>query len=220
MIITTTGNTIINTSLAEVEVTIITSAAVIVCIGGRNLAVVAVDREDADSLWSWGGGYNRYTGACWAVIGQCRQTSKLSKPLVTGGSSAGDRDITVRAGVHSGGLLVVEHIGDISVQLAAAGRTAGWLSEWCEGGGRALAAVDQELLESSLDLGNASWVDGLLGIANGRLCNWSRSCLWGWLNWGRLLINRADWGRFLVLNCSRLGCDGLLLLDGDLETEL
>jgi len=48
VIITTTENSIVNTALTEVEVTIITGAAVIMLIGDGLAAIVAVDREDVD----------------------------------------------------------------------------------------------------------------------------------------------------------------------------
>ena len=83
-----------------------------------------------------------------------------------------------------------------------------------------MVAVDEELLESSLNLGNASWIDGLLGIADSRLGGWSWCDFWRWLNRGWLLINWADWARLFVLNSSRLGSDRLLFLDGDLQTKL
>ena len=124
VIIATTGNTIINASLAEIEVAIVTGAAVVVCIGGRNLAVIAVDRVDTDSLWSWGSWNNRVAGSSCMVAGQGGQSGKLSKPLVASGRSTGDWDITARAGIHSWGVLVMEHIWDVSVQLATASRAA------------------------------------------------------------------------------------------------
>jgi hypothetical protein len=51
--ITSAENTVIDTGLAEIKVTIIASAAVIVLIWDGIVAVVAVDREDADT-GSWG----------------------------------------------------------------------------------------------------------------------------------------------------------------------
>jgi hypothetical protein len=47
VIITTTKNAIIHTVLAEIKITIIASAAVIVLIWNSAAAVIAVHREDA-----------------------------------------------------------------------------------------------------------------------------------------------------------------------------
>ena len=80
--------------------------------------------------------------------------------------------------------------------------------------------VDEKFLEPTLDLGNG-WIDCLLriGCRCWSLRSWGRG-RFDVIEEGRLLLNRANWARLLVLDGSRLWSDGLLVLDGNLETKL
>lgn len=81
---------------------------------------------------------------------------------------------------------------------------------------RTLGTVDQELLESTLDLSNASRVDSLLRVADGRLPDGGGGWCWGWLN--RLVVDQAD--QLLVFDGSWLGGHWIVVDDRDLETKL
>lgn len=81
MVLTLADYSLIDTSLAEIIITILASAAVIVNIWDRFVAVVAVDSEDANSL------------DCRALAAFVRERSKFSKPLVTSSGATGDWDL-------------------------------------------------------------------------------------------------------------------------------
>lgn len=82
MILALAENSIINARLAEIKVTILTGAAVVVNIGNRSIAVVAVDGEHTDSL-----------SRGWAVATLAGEGRKLREPLVTSSSTPSNRNL-------------------------------------------------------------------------------------------------------------------------------
>ena len=96
MVITLACNAIFNASLAEIEVAIIASTAVIVLIWDSTFAVVAVNREDID------GRRNREAGIIAdGILTFVVDTSKFSKPSITGSGTTGNGDLGT---VHLGSL--------------------------------------------------------------------------------------------------------------------
>jgi hypothetical protein len=93
-------NTALNTALAEIKITIITSVAVIVLIWDGTFTVVAVNRKDADGRRSREAG----VGAD-SILTLIIDASELSKPSVAGSGAAGNRDLGAWARIHLGGVL-------------------------------------------------------------------------------------------------------------------
>jgi hypothetical protein len=199
---TSTEDSIINTRLAEIEVAIITSAAMIVLVWDSVGAVVAVDREDAGCSWA-------ASVVADSVLAFLGHTSKLSKPLVASSSSASNGNFSAGWGSHLGRLLV----------LCVCGAAAGGADDRRRGLGAETRLVDKEVLEAILDLSNRSRANSLLGIDLLDLFLDARSIVSGLSNRG-LLLDGADWAGLLVLNGSLLWGWGRVVDDGDLETEL
>jgi hypothetical protein len=161
VILTTAKNAVIHTGLAEIEVTIIAGAAMIVFIWDSLAAVVAVDGEYAD-----GGNRSRWSISAWArLLAIIGQSSQLCKPLVPSSSTTSDRNLSARAVVHSRSLLVMEHAGNFTLELAAARSHRGHA---CCASGAGSGLIDEKLLESTLDLGNRAGIDCVLRVAHGR----------------------------------------------------
>lgn len=221
MVLALAENSIVNAGLAEIKVTILASAAVVVNIRDRSVAVVAVNGEYADSL-----------GRGWAVATLTGEGRKLCEPLVTGSSTTSDWNLGARAGIHSGSLLVMIHACSIAMDIAL---RLGWTTarrvddrrestagDWAWD--RDLAgAFDEQILESALKFCDGTCEGSLFGIVDCRrsLRSWGCGLNEG-LSDGLTLDNWADWGRllFFVFNGSWLRCNRLLILDGHLETKL
>jgi hypothetical protein len=88
VVLTLAGNAILDTILAEIEVTIITSAAVIMFVGDSRFAVVAVNGEDTD-----GRGRGETGVVANSILTFVVHTSELSEPSITGSGATGDRDL-------------------------------------------------------------------------------------------------------------------------------
>jgi hypothetical protein len=96
MIITIAKSSGINARLAEVKITIIAGAAMVMLLGNLGTAFVAEDSENANS-------WRSAVTSTLTIIGEL---SKLCEPLVTGSSTASDRNLGARAVIHSGNLFV------------------------------------------------------------------------------------------------------------------
>jgi hypothetical protein len=158
VVLTTAKNPLIDTGLTEVKVAIIAGTAMIVLIWNRFTAVVAVNGEYADS------GSSRCSCSCAGLLAFIRQSGQLCKPLVSSGSTTGNWNLSARAVVHSRSLLMMEHAGNLSLELTAA-KSHRWHA--CSAGGAGSRLVDEKFLESTLDFGNRSWIDCLLRVAHG-----------------------------------------------------
>lgn len=86
--IATAEDTIINTILAEIKVTVIASAAVIVLIWNGFGAVITINREDAD-----GGRSCHAILHPKSILTLLGHTSKLRKPFIAGSRTTADRNI-------------------------------------------------------------------------------------------------------------------------------
>jgi hypothetical protein len=88
VVVALAGNTILNTVLAEIEVAIITSAAVIMLIWDSGFTVVAVNGEDVDGRGSREAGV-----VADSILTLIIDTSKLGEPSISGSGATGDRDL-------------------------------------------------------------------------------------------------------------------------------
>jgi hypothetical protein len=225
MIFALAENSVVNASLAEIKITILASAAVVMNIRDGLIAVVAINSEDADSL-----------GGSGALAALGRKRREFSKPLITGSGATSDWDFCAWTSVHSRSLSVMINACSILVEAAwdtAAGRvddrrgpnmSKGIRHSATDGRTRNVGSGgDQEILESTLKFGNRAWESYLLSVLNsGGFCR-SWGCRFDKGFGNRLpLDNGADWSNLLllVLDRSWLWCNGCLILNGHLETKL
>lgn len=108
MVVALAGNAILNTAQAEIKVTLITGAAVVVLIWNGTFAVIAVNRE-----YAGGRGSRETSVVANSILTFVVDASKLSKPSITGNGATVNGDFGAVA-IHLRGLLV-------SLQLTAAG---------------------------------------------------------------------------------------------------
>jgi len=90
VILSWTQESIINAGLAQIVVSIITIAAMIVLLRDGSLAVVAENREDADCGSSW-----HLDSIADTVLTIGRQAGKFCEPLIAGSRATGDGNIGV-----------------------------------------------------------------------------------------------------------------------------
>jgi hypothetical protein len=220
VILTTAENTVIDTGLAEIKVTIIAGTAVVVNIGDCLGAVITINGENADCGRSWAF-IVAITNSTLSLIGQA---SELSEPSVTSSGTSGDWNLRARAGVHLGSIpsrVIPNRVESLNVSLCVIARERVDEGRW--GVVAKSWVVDEEFLKSTLDLGNWTWIDGLLRICDIRWCLWNWDGCLGWLGKAlecRLLFHRANRAWLLILYSSRLWHDRLLILNSDLETKL
>lgn len=156
----------VDTGRAEVKVSIVTGAAVVVLVGDRTLAAVAVDGEGGGGVRGWDAG--AVSDGILALVGH---TGKLSKQLLSCGNAPGVRGLGARG---DGGLGCYRGVHRFD-------RGGG-----AHDGAFAARAVDQQTLEVALEvrdrlevgwgrggggrgLGVRRRVGGGLGDGNGRL---------------------------------------------------
>jgi hypothetical protein len=152
----------IDTGLAEIIVAIIAGTAMIVLIWDRFTAVVAENGEYAGGQGWW----NRWSDcACTCLLTFIGQSGQLCKPLIPSGSATSNRDLSARTVVHSRNFFVMEHAGNLSLELSAA-RSHRW-DAGCASEARS-RLVDEEFLKPTLDLGNRTRIDCLLRVTGGR----------------------------------------------------
>lgn len=151
MIGTIASNTILNTALAEIKVTIIASTAMIMLVWDSTFTFVAIDREDVDRRWS------RETSlVANSILTLIIDTSKFSEPSVAGSRATSDRGFCACARVHLVAVWVRE-----ATATARRGRA----------GADTTRLADKKFLEPTLNLGNRARRDPswLLGLSN-RAC--------------------------------------------------
>jgi hypothetical protein len=150
VVLSAAGISFVDTALAKVKVAIVADAAVIMLIRHRLVAVVAVDREDTDSV-------RRRNASLVAngVLALIRNGCKFGKPFVTSSAATGDGDLSRGS---FGCLWIMRAAGDFSLIWAASSARRATESR----------VVDQKLFESALKLVDGSWLHGGLLVSR----NW------------------------------------------------
>ena len=147
VIFTVASNSIINTGLTKIEISVITSAAVIVNIWDRIITIVAVHRIHTDC------GASTCTKGILAFL---RQFCNFCKPLLTIGHPSGDRNLDFG---------MRRHLIHLSLDV---GVVADWATaargSWCGGNGDGSLVINKKLLETSLKITHASTISWLLSV--------------------------------------------------------
>jgi hypothetical protein len=199
----------IDAGRAQVEVPVITGAAVVVLVRDDVLAVVAVDGEDRGGRWGRGSGL--VANGVLALVGHA---SELCKPLVSCRGSPGDSNghLSARGGDNGRGSLVDGLAGGAGSGAHDGARAAG--------AGVGSRRVDEQLLELALELGDSHGVGPLRGVVDNRGLRGHDEGRAG--RRGRAVRDGGLLGRAgdVVLDGGGLGDDGLLVSDGDLQTQL
>lgn len=199
----------IDAGRAQVEVPVITGAAVVVLVRDDVLAVVAVDGEGRGGRW--GRGSSLVANGVLALVGHA---SELCKPLVSCRGSPGDSNgnLSARGGDNGRGSLVDGLAGGAGSGAHDGARAAG--------AGVGKRRVDEQLLELALELGDGHGLGPLRGVVDNRGLRGHDEGRAG--RRGRAVRDGVLFGRAgdVVLDGGGLGDDGLLVSDGDLQTQL
>jgi hypothetical protein len=185
----------VDTGWAEVKVAIVAGAAVVVLVGDRTLAAVAVDGEAGGGVW--GRDARPVADGILALVGHA---GKLSKPLLSRGGAPGDRCLGA-GGI--GGL--GSYVG---VRSFGGGRGA-------HDGAFAARAADQQTLKVALEVRDR--LEVACGGAGDRRFRVGRR-VGGRLGDGNGCLFRRT--RDLILDSGGLRDDGFPFGDGGPETQL